>query len=1130
MLKRFVIALVLVVAVGGLFAEGVVRKERYAVLMTDPPVARTAKTRAALKSADSLARHSRMSATHDTVKRAIRDRGIGITGETFLLSNAIFVTASREEARTLRNLPGVGGVVLMPKIYRKLERAKQTAQVNTTWPFLGGMDGAGDGVKIAIIDTGIDISHPAFSNSPLPTPSGFPRFTPNDEGFTNNKVIVARSYVPQLADDGIQGGNPSSDARIQLTRPDDFSARDRVGHGTAMAMIAAGQQVDTPHGPIAGVAPGAWLGSYKVFGSPRVNDGTFADVILLALEDAFNDGMDIVALSLGIPAMWGPTDDVECGNSRGIPCDPFADAAGLAANSGMLVVVAAGNSGDSAGRTPSFATIESPGTHPDVLTVGALINSYEWFRSLDVPSGPNGSVGPGSFELAIGTTPVPGGPISGTLRDVRITGDNGNACAPLSAGSLSGTIAFIARGAGECTFAVKTANAQAAGASAVIFYRNDGSNAVFAPGGLQYSAIPAGLIGSSDGSALLAFLGSHGGNAFATINPTVRNRDVNKDVNNDGTIDGVLSSFSSRGPNIGFPLIKPEITAVGENIYTATQRFDPNSDMFDATGFTTVDGTSFSVPLVVGVAALVLDTQALPFFDSERVKSALVNAAEDLNTFDRNIENGNLEPAYNIAMGGGEVQARWAIDSVVTMSPQTLDFGEVTPGDLAQGISRTIRVRNDFTTTLRLRFIREAYSPAVDGNSPVVWSMPGQIDVPAGQFRDVTFTLSGNVPSVLDLYDGVILVEGSGDSANNIPDVKIPYLYIFGDFAPCNIIPLRGNGMMGIVNEDAPADLSVKVTDCRGLPISGVPITWTVTQGGATFLGDSGETDGYGIVEAGFRLGPEVGVQRIRATYPDPGGIQADFAVSALADPVVNSGGIVEGAGFVAGQPVAPGSFVSIFGVNLSPALLNAGTVPLPIALGDVSVSIDTRDRTVSVPGSLIFISPEQVNLQLPWELAGKGSAVIKVNIGDVSTAVREVPMASHSPGLFQYNEDGTGLRLLAAEIFRNDARIGLHGSNLPARSGDVLELFANGLGPLAEGNPATGAASPTDPPSHTQTVPEVTINGVPASVQFSGLAPGFVALYQVNVAVPNGVPAGLHDVVIRMGGVSSGAGKLLVE
>lgn len=1125
----------LVLFTGGIWAQSAVRGERYALLLADPPLASAVKQRAELRTAAATQRQASLAARHETLKRTLRQREIPVTGEVYTLANAIFVRATEQQARELRRLPGVSGVVRLRKAKLNLERAKATAQVNTTWGSLGGINGAGDNVKIAILDTGIDNTHPAFATSPLPMPSGFPKVNDqSDLSFTNNKVIVARSYVRMLADDGIEGGDPSSDQQIQMTRPDDYSARDRNGHGTAMAMIAAGHQVNSPQGQIAGVAPGAWVGSYKVFGSPRVNDFAFEEVIVKALDDAFVDGMEMAVLSLGMPAEWGPEDDVECGNDPGVPCDLLASAAGLAMQDGMLVIAAAGNAGDSGGRVPTFASIESPATHPDVLAVGALINSQEWFQSLDVPGGPNGSIGPGSYRLAMSSFFRPAAPLGLNLVDVRRTGNNGLACVALPAGSLNGALAFIARGQGECTFATKAANARLAGAMGVVFYRTDGSNEVFRPGGLQSTPIPAGLIGTSDGAALLAFLdarpGQSVGTAPATLNPTLRASNVNKDVNNDGTVDGVITRFSSRGPNIGFPLIKPEITAVGENIYTATQSFDPNSPLFDASGYTVVSGTSFSAPLVAGVAALVWDSQALPFFDADRVKSAIVNAGEDLNNFDRNIENGNIEAAYNIAMGGGEVQARWAIDSVVTMVPQTLDFGEVTTGDLAQGISRTITIRNDFTTTLRLTFERDPYAPSVDQASPVQWTLPGPIDLPAGQSRQVTFRLTGSVPNTLDFYDGVILVRGSGDSANNIPDVKIPYLYIAGDVAPCNIIPLGGDGGTGIANEDLAFPLSVKVTDCRGLPIRDVPITWTPVRGGATFLRDTGVSDDYGIVEGSFRLGSQAGDQVIEASYPNAGGVKATFLLRALADPVVNQGGIVEGAGFVSNRAVAPGSLISVFGVNLGTGILGADRLPLPIALGDVNVSLDSRDRQVSLPGSLLFVSPQQINLQVPWEFAGKPSAVLKVNLGAISTQVREVAVNAHSPGLFQYTEASTGRRLIAAEIFRNGQRIGLHRSTLPVRAGDVLELYANGLGPIAGGNPPTGVATPADRLYTTATAPQVLINGTPVPVEFSGLAAGFVGLYQVNIAIPAGIPAGERDIVIRIGGVDSGTAKILVE
>jgi subtilisin family serine protease len=119
-------------------------------------------------------------------------------------------------------------------------------------------------VKIAIVDSGIDNTHPAFQDASLQPPPGYPM---GDAAYTNGKIIVARSYEPMFA------------------LPDDATPRDRSGHGTALEMIAAGETNTGPLATITGVAPKSWLGNYKIFGTPGVNDNATYAAAIQALED-----------------------------------------------------------------------------------------------------------------------------------------------------------------------------------------------------------------------------------------------------------------------------------------------------------------------------------------------------------------------------------------------------------------------------------------------------------------------------------------------------------------------------------------------------------------------------------------------------------------------------------------------------------------------------------------------------------------------------------------------------------------------------------------------------------------------------------------------------------------------------
>src|SRR5260370_2094317 len=317
----------------------------------------------------------------------------------------------------------------------KPSRATQLMNAPAAWNALGGMQNAGAGMKIAILDTGIDQNHASFQDTSLKMPAGYPLCNvPNCSSFSNNKATVDPSYVSILAH-GSDPNNPADDSR-----PDDYSPRDRVGHGSATASCAAAAPNTGPAQiTIVGMAPKAYLGNYKIFGSPQINDDATDDAIIQALEDALNDHMDVASLSIGGTALTGPLDTgAACGNAAGIPCDLVPPVVEMAVKAGMVVVIAAGNDGDGQFSTsgPSFNTIESPGDAPSAITVGATTSSHYLTEGVEVP----GAAVPSGLQksnVAVGYGGFPGGAVAAPLIAATQLGDNGLACSGLPAGSLN---------------------------------------------------------------------------------------------------------------------------------------------------------------------------------------------------------------------------------------------------------------------------------------------------------------------------------------------------------------------------------------------------------------------------------------------------------------------------------------------------------------------------------------------------------------------------------------------------------------------------------------------------------------------------------------------------------------------
>ena len=233
-------------------------------------------------------------------------------------------------------------------------------------------------------------------------------------------------------------------------------------------------------------------------------------------------------------------------------------------------------------------------------------------------------------------------------------------CSALPAKSLSGSIALAQLG--TCSVLVKVKNLQAAGALGAIFIEQSNTTSLNEPVGLTGTMIPVVAVFASDGTALRNYLNS---NASASVSLDPGLTEVNVSSYN------TVASFSSRGPATGFTGIKPDLAAVGTDLYLATESFDPNGELFSPDGYTVSQGTSFSAPMVAGAAALV--KQHNPRFSPAQVKSALVNTAASSIT-----DNGSA--ARVTAVGAGLLDAGAAVTTNVGVSPTSIAFGPLKSG------------------------------------------------------------------------------------------------------------------------------------------------------------------------------------------------------------------------------------------------------------------------------------------------------------------------------------------------------------------------------------------------------------------------------------------------------------------
>ena len=623
------------------------------------------------------------------------------------------------------------------------------------------------------------------------------------------------------------------------------------------------------------------------------------------------------------------------------------------------------------------------------------------------------------------------------------------------------------------------------------------------------------MISNNDGLALRSFIPSNPGRAV-TINPN--GQEV---FDTSGRGQNLLAGFSSFGPSTGLSAIKPDLVAVGEGdggvpggIYMAASTSDPLGSLYSSDGFIAADGTSFATPMVAGAAAIV--KQNHPTFTAAQVKSALVNTAtQDVLTDDSAFFGSTAIPVDVQWLGAGKLDAGAAASSTVTINPATLSFGVFA----ARSLPFIITNSGPSTVNLALAFASGSTGTALLSLSTTSASIPPTAS------GTVTVTLrSGSLAA--GEYSGAVTLTGSGVS------LRVPYMYLVADGVPTSIFPMMGDQNDGTVNQVIPDGiLAFKITDGPGLPIANLPVVFSQPRGqGSTLSSVSATTDQYGIAYAVATLGSQPGTYTFTASS---GGQTYTFTDTARLAPAINPGGIVNNASYAPG-PVAPGSYVSIFGTGLvDPALMTnpagdgAPSPNLPLSIDLVNVSFDVPSANISLPGYLAYVTPgsgpglSQVNVQVPWELQGQSSVQVKVTIDQSYGNVVPLQLSEYAPGLIEFTHTLPNSPGAVAATDKNYHGIG---TSNPAIPGQVIALYAEGLGPVTN-QPATGQVALESPQggflSTTIATPTVTIGGQTAQLACgacSGLSAGWSAVYQINVIVPN-LPQGNYPITVSIGG-----------
>jgi subtilisin family serine protease len=601
---------------------------------------------------------------------------------------------------------------------------------------------SGNGIKVGIVDTGIDIDHPAFGGS------GTNGTTP----FPTARVVSGYDFVGNNYN---SGGTPAQQVPVPDPNPDDCN-----GHGTHVAGIVGGSG-----GGIKGVAPGVTFGAYRVFGC---TGSSSADVIVAALERAYADGMQVINQSLGAARQW--------------PQYPTAQASSRLVNRGVIMVASIGNNGPGGSSPDALFAAGAPGVGDKVIGVASYDNAQLSFTVSGTPYGfnpaSNSPLPPTSGSLPMGRTWTGAAPSPATSTTAVPTADGCNA---LPAGSFAGQAVLIRRG--TCSFYQKALNAQNAGAAAVVLYNNQTGAINATVAGSPAITIPVVGITAAQGVTL---------HNLIAAGPTSLTWTGNYVSWPFGT-GGLISGFSSFGLSADLSL-KPNIGAPGGSIVSAYP--------LEQGGVANLSGTSMSSPHVAGGVALILE--ARPRISSNAMRGRLQNSADPKN-WSGSPGLGFLDYTHRQGAGMLDIMGTINATTVIEPSQLSVGESEFGPKTFTINVKNEGKTSVTYelghlpalATGPNAPFV---YSSTLTGynisgtfNAPaaVTFSVPS-ITVPAGSSAsfDVTIAADAGLPD-RSIYGGYVALTVPGQST---AAYRVPFAGFKGDYQSTQVLTPTANG------------------------------------------------------------------------------------------------------------------------------------------------------------------------------------------------------------------------------------------------------------------------------------------------------------------------------------------------